>query len=193
MGLRPNLNPKRQRAHTGKIIPTRSVSEPRLSRQETMTDPIAFFITWPTYGTWLPGDARGWIEFKHGWQIPDPSRELEAHLKMNEDACVLEVPARTVVETQVAETCRFRSWFLHAVNCRSNHMHVVVGAAETNPKKIRTDLRARCTRRLKQQVDPNRENWWAERGSIRWIFDEESLEPVILYVRDAQDRKDRET
>ncbi len=29
----------------------------------TMRDPIAFFITWPTYGTWLPGDERGWVVY----------------------------------------------------------------------------------------------------------------------------------
>jgi hypothetical protein len=23
-------------------------------------DPIAYFLTWTTYGTWLPGDERGW-------------------------------------------------------------------------------------------------------------------------------------
>ena len=23
-------------------------------------EPLAYFITWTTYGTWLPGDERGW-------------------------------------------------------------------------------------------------------------------------------------
>ena len=27
-----------------------------------MEDPIGFFLTWVTYGTWLPGDSRGWVE-----------------------------------------------------------------------------------------------------------------------------------
>jgi hypothetical protein len=34
--------------------------------------PIAFFLTWSTYGTWLPGDDRGWVEYCHGFQLPDP-------------------------------------------------------------------------------------------------------------------------
>jgi hypothetical protein len=33
-----------------------------------------------------------------------------------------------------------------------------------------------------------RENWWTERGSIRFIGDEESLEAAILYVLEGQDR-----
>src|SRR5262249_3307643 len=23
---------------------------------------LAYFLTWTTYGTWLPGDARGWVQ-----------------------------------------------------------------------------------------------------------------------------------
>ncbi len=111
---------------------------------------------------------------------------------MKEDACILGYQERQIVEAQIAETCKFRNWSLHAVNCRSNHMHVVVGAANTNPKKIRVDLKAWCTRRLKENTDLDRENWWAERGSIRWIFNEESLESVLVYVTEAQDRKDRD-
>ena len=157
-----------------------------------MDDPIAFFLTWPTYGTWLPGDERGWIEFKRGWQLPDSSRHIEAKARMNEDACILGSAERQIVEGQIAETCEFRRWTLFAISCRSNHIHVVVGAADTNPKKIRVDLKAWCTRRLKEKTDPNRENWWAERGSIRWIFNETSLESVLLYVTESQERKDRD-
>jgi hypothetical protein len=133
-----------------------------------MDDPIAYFLTWPTYGTWLPGDSRGWVEYRHGWQLPDPVRELEAAAKMTEDACRLSVEQREAVEEQVAETCAHRKWSLHAVNCRSNPMHLVVSASDRHPRKIRAELKAWATRRLKQQFDPHRENWWAERGSTRY-------------------------
>src|SRR6056297_3007718 len=125
----------------------------------SMQDPIAFFITWPTYGTWLPGNERGWVEYHHGWQLPN---------------------------RQVAETCNFRAWTLYAVNCRSYHVHIVVGAFNTVPKKIRSDIKAWCTRRLKEQCDLQRSNWWAERGSIRYIWNEDSLATVIQYVMEGQ-------
>ena len=121
--------------------------------------------------------------------MPDPIRLLESKARMKEDACKLGSDEREVVEAQITETCRHRDWLLYAVSCRSNHTHVVVGAVNVTPKKIRVDLKAWCTRRLKERIDPNRENWWAERGSIRWIFNEESLENVLVYVTDAQDRK----
>ena len=98
-----------------------------------MPEPLAYFLTWPTYGTWLPGDERGWIQYGRGWQFPDAVRELEAEAKMTECACRLDGEQRDAVERQIAETCAIRGWELHAVNCRSNHAHVVV-TANQSPK-----------------------------------------------------------
>jgi REP element-mobilizing transposase RayT len=161
--------------------------------EPSMPDPLAYFLTWSTYGTWLPGDERGWAQYGHGWQLPDAVRKLEAEASMAEDACRLDGEQREVVERQIAETCRVRGWELHAVNCRSNHAHVVV-TADQAPKIVRNQLKAWCTRRLKEleakrqlAADPSRESWWAERGSQRFVNDSESLEAAILYVRDGQD------
>lgn len=151
-------------------------------------DPIAFFLTWVTYGTWLPGDARGWVEYKHGWQLPSRDLEADCESRMSEDAIRLAPDQRQAVEDQIKETCQHRGWHLHAVNCRSNHVHAVVSAGETPPKKIRSDLKAYATRRLKS-FDNTRDNWWAERGSIRWVYTDGDLETVVIYVVDAQDRK----
>jgi REP element-mobilizing transposase RayT len=161
-----------------------------------MPEPLAYFLTWNTYGTWLPGDQRGWIEYRRGWQLPDSIRELEAAARMTEDACRLDWEQRKRVEAQVAETCRVRGWKLWAVNCRTNHVHVVV-SADRKPELVRNQLKAWCTRRLKElddvrrAINPSlvlRENWWAERGSQRYINDEDSLEAAILYVLEGQDR-----
>jgi REP element-mobilizing transposase RayT len=157
-------------------------------------DPLAFFITWNTYGTWLPGDSRGWVEYRKGWQFPNPMLELECAARMTEDACRLNPDQRKAVHEQVAETCAHRKWYLHAANCRSNHAHVVV-TAPIKPKIVRAQLKAWCTRKLKQHAErnglPHREEWWAERGSVRWINGQVSLESAILYVRDEQDSPDR--
>ena len=183
-----------------------------------MPEPLAYFLTWCTYGTWLPGDERGWIQYGRGLQPPDAVRKLEAQTRMTEDACRLDGEQRDVVNRQIAETCNVRGWELHAVNCRSNHVHVVV-TSDRAPKNVRNQLKAWCTLRLKELEAKRRpaddaprsrfglvseghastptrsvsevairENWWAERGSQRFINDSESLEAAILYVRDCQDK-----
>jgi REP element-mobilizing transposase RayT len=106
---------------------------------------------------------------------------------MTEDACILTPAQRQAVEAQIAETCAHRGWTLHAVNCRSNHCHVVVTADVSNPKKIRVDLKEWTTRVLKEKSDSKRENWWAERGSIRHLNRDEDLEAATVYARDGQD------
>ncbi len=154
-----------------------------------MNDPLGFLLTWPTCGTWLPGDARGWVRYRHGRREPDPALERRSAARMAEDECRLSPEERAIVERQVAETCAARGWTLHAVNCRSNHVHVVVSAREARPEKVRNDLKAWTSRRLRERSDPDRARWWAERGSARHLFTEDALSNAITYVTEAQDRK----
>ena len=160
-----------------------------------MPDPLAYFLTWATYGTWLPGDERGWVDYQHGWKLPNPVRQMEAEARMSENACLLDAEQRACVEETITAHCRFRGWQLRAVNCRTNHLHVVV-SADRHPDELRRQLKAWCTRRLRELDQKRsgtasgvgRENWWAERGSRRYVNDEASLEVAILYVQDGQDK-----
>jgi REP element-mobilizing transposase RayT len=155
---------------------------------------IAFFSTWTTYATWLPGDQRCWFKRREGLQAPNPLREFEASLRMTETAITLHHEQRHLVEKTVAHHCRIRNWLLHAVNCRSNHVHVVVTAPERSIEVPREQFKAWCTRKLMnaerlQSADGQpalRRKWWTERGWDKYVDDEESLVEVISYVRDGQ-------
>jgi REP element-mobilizing transposase RayT len=162
-----------------------------------LPEPLGYFLTWTTYGTWLPGDERGWVKRGRGHQLPDSPLRLEALARMAEDACRLDEDERRLVEVTIADHCRIRGWTLRAVNCRSNHLHVVVTAG-VQPSEVRRQLKAWTARKLKQirsesdTTSPElptavRDQWWTERGSKRYLNDEASLEAAILYVRDAQD------
>jgi hypothetical protein len=35
-------------------------------------EPLAYFLTWTTYGSWLPGDQRGWVAKPGQFRAPDP-------------------------------------------------------------------------------------------------------------------------
>jgi len=72
------------------------------------SDPIAFFLTWSTYGSWLPGDERGWTDTGRGYQLPNPELVDSSSLVMNEVACYLNSVERQIVEEQIAETCDHR-------------------------------------------------------------------------------------
>src|SRR5262245_38486962 len=112
------FHPDSEMVESAMARPSRSATS--VPSEPPLSNPLAYFITWSTYGTWLPGDERGWVEYRRGWQLPNPVRELEALAAMTEDACILNTALRTLVEKTIADHCRIRGWLLHAVNCRTN-------------------------------------------------------------------------
>src|SRR5262245_11622056 len=94
----------------------------------TSPEPIAYFITWTTYGSWLPGDERGWVEKPSRLRDPDPAREEFARHLMTESECSLDHEQRHIVEKTVDDHCHLRGWQLHIVNCRTQHIHAVISA-----------------------------------------------------------------
>lgn len=156
-------------------------------REYNSGEPIAFFITWTCYGTWLPGDERGWWR-KGEFHAPnDLFREMAA-AEMKETPFVPSRQDRDIVEATIARHCEIRGWTLHTAKARSNHVHVVVTAPGYEPETVRDQLKAWCTRKLKP-TNPGRERFWTEGGSRRWINHEDDLEAAIMYVNEAQDRK----
>ena len=154
-------------------------------------EPIAYFITWTTYGTWLPGDERGWWrEGEH--HAGNPLFREMAAAEMKEPAFSLPPGQRPVVEETITRHCEIRSWTMHAVAARWKHVHVVVTAPGYPPERVRDQFKAWCTRALKPR-SPNRQRFWTEGGSCRFINHEEDLEAAIVYVKEGQDRPPKHT
>ena len=157
-------------------------------------DPIAFFITWTCYGTWMPGDDRGWTKWHNGDRVPQPLLADWCRGRQAEATVVLDRTQRQIVTNVIQEHCQKRNWQLHAVNCRTNHCHLVVTASDYDGEQVRDQLKAWSTRRLKERQRSDgvsetdlRVNWWTRKGSVRYLFDDESLHATITYCFDAQD------
>lgn len=157
-------------------------------------DPVAFFITWTCYGTWLPGDDRGWTKWHKGDQVSQPMLADWCRDQMVESSVILDLQQRELVNLVVQEHCEKRQWRLHAVNCRSNHCHVVVTAFNYDGEQVRDQLKSWGTRRLKANQQATgvskaslREHWWTRKGSVRYLFDDESLDAAVIYTLEAQD------
>lgn len=171
-------------------------------------DPLAYFITWTCYGTWLPGDDRGWTKWHKGDQIPQPLLADWCRDQMVEKPVLLNDQERNLVNETVARHCEIRAWHLYAVNCRTNHCHCVIAAGGHGGEQVRDQLKLWCTRKLKEfhlkrkgasppvaPVTPGgnhptsdiRRHWWTRKGSVRHLFDEQSLEAAIFYTLQAQD------
>jgi REP element-mobilizing transposase RayT len=113
---------------------------------------------------------------------------------MVETPVTLDERQRLIVQETIARHCELRAWHLHAVNCRTNHCHAVVTAASHNGEQVRDQLKSWCTRKLKDHERSQgvaeasiREHWWTRKGSVRYLFDDESLDAAIIYTLEAQD------
>ncbi|TWT69327.1 transposase [Crateriforma conspicua] len=165
-------------------------------------DPVTLFITWTTYGSWLPGDARGWTRWKQGEQQPQPVLEDWCKDRMNENAVLLESSQRESVEEVIRQHAQRRGWQLHAVSARSNHVHIVVTVVPSigdpnfrmsdGVKRVRDQFKANATRVLRHGQNPvMNEKVWTKGGDIQLIVTDDDLEQVMIYVSEAQDRMDR--
>lgn len=155
---------------------------------------LAYHITWTTYGTWLPGDGRGWVMWGElGINPPDPRQERRARERMAESSVLLTEEQRKLVEQTIRDHCRIRGWVLHAVNVRTNHVHVVV-TANREAGEVMNQLKAWCSRKLSDAAGlvekvgkkAGRRHWFTEGGDKQVIETEEYLENAIRYVAEGQ-------
>jgi REP element-mobilizing transposase RayT len=154
--------------------------------------PLAYFLTWTTYGTWLPGDERGWC--KRGSRVVeagDPALRDAARSAMTEEPVILTQAQRDLIDAVIVNHCAIRKWTLHARIVRTNHIHAVVSAALVGTE-VRAQLKAWCSRRLSEQAgltggaENGKRRWFSERGDFEWIDDHEHLENAIRYVDELQ-------
>ncbi|MEM8734509.1 MAG: transposase [Planctomycetota bacterium] len=155
--------------------------------------PAALFITWTVYGTFLPGDQRGWRHRTDGSRRPNSALQRWHADRLKHDIILLDSPMRTTVETAIHEICKYRSWTLWAASSRSNHTHVVA-TAPASPTIVRDQLKAKATRELRLAFPVWKDRpVWSSKGDIEFLDSQLDIEVCAAYVTEAQDRKHRET
>ncbi len=161
-----------------------------------------WFLTWTTYGTWLPGDERGFVSPKFAGDTPErrnnepgrPYAEGRADLRRIAENRLAGDPVRLtrdqaeVVRRQFEETARYRGWQLLGGAIMANHVHLAVGVpGDPDPSALLRDFKSYASRALnlrdRRSVKPK---WWTEQGSKRKIADWDTLETVLRYVREQK-------
>lgn len=155
-----------------------------------MPQTLAYLITWSTYGTWLHGDERGWRDRKNesysGKHKHDPLLEERRRKQLKHEPIVLSPEMREVVEEVIREICEFREWRLHAVNVRSNHVHVVVGAP-CNPEYVLRDCKSYATRRLRERgLMDSAKTVWTRKGDKVFLMNEQAVRSAVDYTLNRQ-------
>ena len=150
--------------------------------------PLAFLITFRSHGTWLHGDERGSVNrFRNQYKsprLPAEKKWLETNAtRLRYEPVILDADQRNCVEAAARETCEFRKWLLHAINVRTNHVHLVVAIGRKKPELALNAFKANATRTMKQAGCWNRaDSPWADKGSTRYLWNEKSVARAIDYV-----------
>jgi REP element-mobilizing transposase RayT len=171
---------------------------------------LTWLLTNTTYGTWLPGDARGSVtsvrdrrpgdpatgtRVEHdrpgeAWEPSLPGLLRSARALMKGQPIYLSVAQAETALGQFLETAAHRGWEMLAVAIMANHCHVVIQADdEWRADRILADLKAYGTRALNRTYGrPAAGTWWTGKGSTRMLRDGRAIESGVNYVLFKQAR-----
>ncbi|HEV3299470.1 MAG TPA: transposase [Planctomycetaceae bacterium] len=158
-----------------------------------------WLLTWTTYGTWLPGDERGFVgavrqnsdatQTTHNQPGTEYDRErphLEGFAKATQKLPTTRLTREqaTAVCKQIQATADMRRWKLFAVAVMANHVHAVLGVpGDPEPATLLRDFKSYCARELnKASASATRRRWWTKSGSTRKLPDETAVLAAIRYV-----------
>ncbi len=161
-----------------------------------------WLLTWTTYGTWLPGDERGFVSNVRGGEGPEvrhnvPGTEpdarqrglwLAAKANMVGPTVYLSAEHARLILKQFQETAHYRGWELLAVAIMANHIHLVVGVpGDPEPDTLLRDFKSYASRRLnKAFARPQSGTWWTESGSRRKLPDKTAVRRAVQYVKNQE-------
>jgi len=154
--------------------------------------PLAYLLTFRTFGSWLHGDEKG--SFQRLRNRGPRSKWIDSNgplaERMSESMKQSLVPLTSVqrdhVDAAVREVCEFRAYGLKAVNVRSNHAHVVVHA-DLRPEKIVNEMKAYSTRRLRREGEYEADHKiWSRGASTRYLWKPKHVVAAIDYVLYSQ-------
>lgn len=149
-----------------------------------------WFLTWTTYGSWLPGDKRGFTAPEHNspdtpTALPNPALQSFAKQQMKGPVVFLSRLHATILFEQFQETARYRNWLLCAVAIMPTHIHMIIGVPnDPEPSKLLADFKSYGSRTLNSRFGrPQSGTWWTESGSKRRLPDAHSVEATVNYLR----------
>ena len=154
--------------------------------------PLAYLITFRCYGTWLHGDERGSIDrfhnaYKSLYIAPNKNWQQHNSKSLKNEPVLLNAEQRKTVEKAIRDTCEKREWCLEAINVRTNHVHIVVKIGAKPPESALNAFKANATRQMREDgCWKNTNSPWADKGSKRRLWNEQSVWLAIDYVINGQ-------
>lgn len=151
--------------------------------------PLAYFITFATYGTRLHGDSKGSVDRNHnsygGEFLPADSKRHTAELQsMTAARYVLDATERQTALSAIVACIPHRDWNLLAAHVRSNHVHIVLQATVA-PELLLIYFKAYASRALNHRHG-KRGRRWSRHGSTKYLWRAADVRSAVRYVVEEQ-------
>ena len=144
-----------------------------------MRQPIAYMLTWTTYGSWLQGDKRGYV--KDGLILPENKALNRANrANMASAPVTLTHRQRRIAEDALRTEADTLGQEIYAVALGKNHLHLVVNSNGLDAGRSASHYKNAA--RLAIQADGFCGRLWTSGFSKRYCFDQRQLQVLIGYV-----------
>jgi REP element-mobilizing transposase RayT len=144
-----------------------------------MPETIAYMVTWTTYGTWLQGDKRRYVDDGRTLTANEPLA-IANKQALEKDPVRLNRDQRWIVEEAIRQKAVLFEQRIYALAVYSNHVHLLV---EYTPKPIEfvvQHYKAAGLMALRKVGIFGKV--WTKGFDKRYCFDEATLQKKIEYV-----------
>lgn len=180
-----------QTASNFQIVYSQSMTPPSPGRGGT------YLLTWTTWGTWLPGDERGFVS-----EVPDPihgsvthnrvgeryDRDMptlreQARQRMNHPEIVFHLDHARILAHAFDEVRIGHSLSTLRAAIMRTHCHLVVASREAEGATLLGLFKGVASRRLSQTFGkPGPGTWWTRHGSRRLLTTQDSIIAAVQSV-----------
>jgi REP element-mobilizing transposase RayT len=112
------------------------------------------------------------------------AREFWGREHMRFDPVGLTWEQRKLVKWVIEELALRYGWEIHEIAVQVDHVHVVITAPREG-EALRDALKAVATKHLNKKYE--RREWWAEKGSAKYLYEDEYFANAKQYVRDQRE------
>lgn len=160
--------------------------------------PFALFLTWTTYGTWLPGDPRGHVSNTLHADLttsPKENRPGTPHSRPHERTYRRAQAAQkhatawlsgthaVIAADSFVEAASRNGWRIARGAVMANHVHLVVFECPDDGPAVRRVLKGVSQQALTYRANSGiSRRWWTAGGSDRYLHDEGSIVAAMRYV-----------
>lgn len=133
------------------------------------------FVTTTSYGSWLPGDARGYV---HSGRVLPANPALESHARrlLKHEPVPFSESDQKTLHSALGEACEEFGYRLHDLAIESWHLHWIVRHSDAMCSMV-----GRLKNRLRQRLDRGR--IWTEGYCHRTIATDDELIVARDYIR----------